>query len=269
LTCAIQKCRVGEAKRNPPFFVTCIFMKKNNLRFDWDAYFTIPGGSSKIPSPASFGQIAKKKEKINWDACYEKKNIPWGLPHVHPELMQAVAEYPIRPCAALDIGCGSGLSSVWLARKGFKVTGVDISSSAIQMAEKRAEGVCRFHIADILEKDIPGAPFGFVFDIGCFHHNLHPSFVERVASHLEPGGLWFSLVRSADRSEEHEGPTMPIVPPKHIATDIVKIVEKYFEIHHLRASSYGIRTTSPAYVQPQNIGFSFWACLMCRRPRIR
>ena len=41
---------------------------------------------------------------------------------------------------ALDIGCGSGDSSIYLARHGWQVTGVDFVSAALAKAPKKADG---------------------------------------------------------------------------------------------------------------------------------
>jgi SAM-dependent methyltransferase len=43
------------------------------------------------------------------------------------------------PGRALDVGCGEGGDSVWLARRGWQVTGVDISGTALERARKHAE----------------------------------------------------------------------------------------------------------------------------------
>ena len=44
----------------------------------------------------------------------------------------------LEPGRALDIGCGSGGNAVWLAERGWQVTGVDFSDVAIEQARVRA-----------------------------------------------------------------------------------------------------------------------------------
>ena len=44
----------------------------------------------------------------------------------------------VRPCLAIDLGCGAGNYAVWLAGLGFAVTGVDSSPAAIRIARGKA-----------------------------------------------------------------------------------------------------------------------------------
>lgn len=50
--------------------------------------------------------------------------------------------FPIEPGAAiLDMGCGTGRHSIELAKRGFRVTGVDISEGMLNEARRKAEGL--------------------------------------------------------------------------------------------------------------------------------
>ncbi|MEX1063449.1 MAG: class I SAM-dependent methyltransferase [Balneolaceae bacterium] len=53
----------------------------------------------------------------------------------------------------LDLGCGRGRHSLTLARRGYRVTGIDLSEEAIRQARKKAEGSgitgVEFHISDM------------------------------------------------------------------------------------------------------------------------
>jgi len=75
---------------------------------------------------------------------------------------------------ALDIGCGSGIWSVKLARRGWQVTGVDNVPKAIDRARERAReaGVeVRFVQGDATNLESAGLATGydFLLDVGCFH----------------------------------------------------------------------------------------------------
>ena len=72
--------------------------------------------------------------KENWENFYDIGNTPWDRPVPQEELIQIIKEYGITPCNVLDIGCGTGSSSIELARHGYNVTAIDISSKAIDLS---------------------------------------------------------------------------------------------------------------------------------------
>ena len=53
-----------------------------------------------------------------------------------PKLVELVE--PLNPGRALDLGCGPGRNAIWLAHKGWQVTGVDASSVGLAQAQDRA-----------------------------------------------------------------------------------------------------------------------------------
>jgi SAM-dependent methyltransferase len=72
-----------------------------------------------------------------WEARYRDSHRVWsGRPN---ELLVREAE-ALRPGSALDLGCGEGADAVWLAARGWQVTGVDISSTALERAAAHAAG---------------------------------------------------------------------------------------------------------------------------------
>lgn len=83
----------------------------------------------------------------DWSAVVELDAL---APPVDPVVMDTAVDLPTG--RALDLGCGVGQNSVWLAELGWSVTGVDISADAIDEARRaaRAAGVAvAFDIADV------------------------------------------------------------------------------------------------------------------------
>ena len=51
----------------------------------------------------------------HWDRQYLFGAVPWETGRPSSELVRVVAEAPVRPCRAVELGCGTGASAVWLA----------------------------------------------------------------------------------------------------------------------------------------------------------
>lgn len=92
-----------------------------------------------------------------------------------PELLELITgTEPLSVGKALDIGCGSGIDSVFLATHGWEVTGVEVEPRAVKEARQRAQAAgvpVRFVQGDVTKLSDLGIGTGFtlLLDIGCFH----------------------------------------------------------------------------------------------------
>lgn len=124
------------------------------------------------------------------------KSLPWELGKPRRLLVDLVEKGVVKPGKALDICCGAGTNTVYLAKKGFKVTGIDISSKAIEYAREKAERAnvkIRLMVQNFLALPFEGEEFDFVFDMGCFHHveiEDRDTFIGGVFRVLKKGGLY-------------------------------------------------------------------------------
>jgi len=109
-------------------------------------------------------------QKFYRQAGGRPERLPWHQDAPPPLLKSVVAARGARG-RALDAGCGAGVFSVWLAEQGMEVTGIDLFTEAIAMAQARAREHrvdATFVQGNILEFT-PGRPFDLVFDSGCLH----------------------------------------------------------------------------------------------------
>ena len=71
-----------------------------------------------------------------WERHYGQRGRTWSG-RVNAQLAKIAADLP--PGRALDLGCGEGGDSVWLAEQGWQVTGVDVSATALARAAAEAQ----------------------------------------------------------------------------------------------------------------------------------
>ncbi len=197
-----------------------------------------------------------------WDAAYRRGRVPWDPGPYDGHLPTLLQEFDIRPCRVVDVGCGTGKSLIWLARRGFAGTGIDLSPIAIDMARRNAgrEGVrCRWLTGSFPEdfppKELPTASFGLAIERGLLQHFRHDRsgqrrFMEAAARILVPGGYWYTVSASANSHAPFVG------PPRWSATEIVQACEPFLEVKLLRETVFtpGEEGSIPA-----------WLCV-CRKP---
>lgn len=198
---------------------------------------------------------------ISYEERYQTGDIPWDHGMPDGNLIAWIKRRPIEPCAVLDIGCGTGENSIWLAQQGFHATGCDLSMTAVERAQAKAAAAgvkCTFMTGDFLEDQLPGLPFGFAFDRGCLHcidgEADRSRFVENVAAHLTESGLWLSLIGNADEPEREVG------PPQLTAAEVITAVEASFEVLSLEAGHFGSDQDEPPRA---------WICLMRKRTKYK
>lgn len=190
---------------------------------------------------------------------YEAGDTPWELHRPDCNLIEMVRDQGIVPGKALDIGCGTGNNTIWLAEHGFTATGCDVTEIAITRARAKAaaaKAACTFLRLDFLKDEVAGAPFSFLFDRGCFHSFDSAAdrrhFAQKSASLLVKDGLWLSLVGNRDEIRDAPG------PPQRSALDIISAVEPFFAIQLLAANHFDTN---------RDAAHRNWVCLMKKRAR--
>lgn len=100
----------------------------------------------------------------------------------------------------LDLGCGAGIPSTQELARGFRVTGIDISSAQVDLARERVPDA-DFIQGDITELDFPSASFDGVTALYAISHvprDQHRQLFADVFSWLVPGGLFLATLGASD-----------------------------------------------------------------------
>jgi len=72
-------------------------------------------------------------DSVAWDQRYRQQEFVWTS---EPNRFLVSETQSLAPARAIDLACGEGRNAVWLAERGWRVTGVDFSSVAIEKARQ-------------------------------------------------------------------------------------------------------------------------------------
>lgn len=120
-----------------------------------------------------------------YDAMYRFTRPDWDTGLTPPEVVALIENHHSQG-RALDLGCGTGTHSIYLAQHGFEVVGVDFSPKAIELAHQKARGIpgaIEFRVGDVTRLDFLHDTFDLVLDVGCFH-GLNAADKARYASEV-------------------------------------------------------------------------------------
>ncbi len=149
----------------------------------------------------------------DWDRRYEGSTLLWTA---EPNRFLVAEASDLPAGRALDLACGEGRNAVWLAERGFDVTGVDFSAVAIEKARglASARGVSgEWVAADLLAyRPEPGA-FDLVIVFYLQVPGAHRRRILRAAGEAVAQGGTFLLVAhdSSNLAEGYGGPQDPAV----------------------------------------------------------
>jgi cyclopropane fatty-acyl-phospholipid synthase-like methyltransferase len=133
-----------------------------------------------------------------YDTWYRFGTPPWGAAP-SPDLVELVESGRLQPCRTIDIGCGTGATSIYLASRGFDVTGVDFAPSAVERARATAAAAgvsAEFLVDDITAPTSITDGFELLVDHGTFDDLTHRdrsgyvATVNRIAAEDASFYLW-------------------------------------------------------------------------------
>jgi len=157
-------------------------------------------------------------EEIYASAGGDPERIPWADEQPNEWLVEWLDGQSISPegANAVVVGCGLGDDAEELARRGYEVTGFDISQTAIDWAKRRFPGSSvQYRVADLF--DLPAsmeAGFDFVFEAYTLQplpEQVRGVAVAAVASLVAPGGELLIVTRGREPEQQLEGaPPWPL-----------------------------------------------------------
>ena len=123
--------------------------------------------------------IHSLRRRLEFTWRYIRGRTPWDSGIVPPEIRAWIEHFTGTPTRALDLGCGTGTTSIYLAEHGWNVVGIDFAPNAIARAKRKAREAgmrdrIQFHSADVARIDFVPAlpPCDLVIDVGCLHSLL-------------------------------------------------------------------------------------------------
>ncbi|MHB8613845.1 MAG: class I SAM-dependent methyltransferase [Candidatus Dormibacteraceae bacterium] len=136
---------------------------------------------------------------------------PWDSGVPPPQLVAVVeGSNALLPQKALDLGCGTGTNSIYMARHGWDVTGIDFVPRAVTIAKRKAaeaQASPRLMVGDVtrLTELGIGTDYSLLLDLGCFHSIPdagRDAYVRGVTALARAGAtfLIFGFVRGAGKA---------------------------------------------------------------------
>ena len=152
-------------------------------------------------------------DQAAWDERYAGPELIWGA---GPNCFVAEELAALEPGRALDLGTGEGRNAIWLAGRGWRVTGVDFSAVGLARAAElaRQRGVDADWVqADLLRYE----PAPAEYDLALIAYIQLPAddlahLVRTAATAVAPGGTLLAVGHDRDNlGEGYGGPQYPDV----------------------------------------------------------
>jgi SAM-dependent methyltransferase len=162
-------------------------------------------------------------DHASWEERYRGAPALWsGRPN--PSLVAETAD--LTPGRALDVGCGEGADVLWLADRGWQVTGLDWSEVALTRAAEHATAAGLSGQVEWVRGDVDDwTPPAGTYDLVTAHF-LHPTadqrgpLLARLAAAVAPGGtlLWVGHPYNEERAAAWGGDRF--LPAAEVATGL-------------------------------------------------
>lgn len=174
--------------------------------------------SEREPGEQRFGSAAQAAE---WDTRYRERDGAMWSGRPNGRLVAEVAD--LAPGRVLDVGCGEGADAIWLARRGWTVTAIDVSEVALRRAREAgrlAGAAVEWVCGDALRAPFPPRSF----DVVSMQYPALPkaggdTAVRHLLGTLRPGGLLVAVYHDLDDEHREHMRSEGMDPADYVGAD--------------------------------------------------
>ncbi len=172
-------------------------------------------------------------QAAEWDARYSERDGAMWSGRPNGRLVAEIAD--VTPGRVLDVGCGEGADAIWLARRGWTVTAIDISDVAVRRAREAAElagAAIEWVCGDALQTPFPAHSF----DLVSMQYPALPkaggeAAVRTLLDTVRPGGLLLAVYHDLDDEHREHIKSQGFDPADYVgADDLGRLLEDDFTV---------------------------------------
>ena len=166
-------------------------------------------------------RFGAEAQAVEWDARYSERDGAMWSGRPNGRLVAEVAE--LTPGRALDVGSGEGADAIWLARRGWTVTAIDISDVAVRRAREAAElagAAVEWVCGDALQTPFPVRSFDLVsMQYPALPKAAGEAAVRTLLDTVRPGGLLLAVYHDLDDEHREHMKSQGFDPADYVGAD--------------------------------------------------